>query len=231
MSPIEDYAEEAAFYESLLVEACDGTAASLLELGSGGGNNAWYLKRRFAMTLVDLSPGMLAVSRQVNPECEHLQGDMRDIRLDRQFDCVFVQDAVSHMNTEKDLRMTMETAFLHCRPGGVTLFMPDAMREHFRPSTDCGGHDDGVRGLRYLEWTWDPDPDDSQYTVDFTYLIRDEHGTVSTLHDRFVLGLFSRQEWLNWLEAAGFQAHALPMDIDGVEPGRYEVFVARRPVS
>lgn len=231
ITPAEDYSEEAAFYEQLLIEHCQGAARTVLELGCGGGNNATYLKKRFVMTLTDLSSEMLAVSQRQNPECEHLQADMRTLRLGRQFDCVFVQDAVSHMNTEADLRMTLETAFQHCRPGGVALLMPDAVREHFCPSTECDGHDDGVRGLRYLEWTWDPDPDDSQYTVDFAYLLRDENGAVTTLHDRFVLGLFSRQEWLSWLEAVGFQAHAVPMDIDGVEPGRYEVFVARRPVS
>ena len=35
------------------------------------------------MTLVDLSEEMLAVSRELNPECEHLQGDMRTLRLGR----------------------------------------------------------------------------------------------------------------------------------------------------
>lgn len=231
ITPAEDYAQEAAFYEQLLIEHCQGTARTVLELGCGGGNNASYLKQRFVMTLTDLSSQMLEVSQRQNPECAHIQGDMRTLRLGRQFDCVFAQDAVSHMNTEVDLRMTLETAFQHCRPGGVALFMPDAVRENFRPSTDCDGHDDGGRGLRYLEWTWDPDPHDSQYTVDFAYLIRDEDGTVSTLHDRFVLGLFSRQDWLNWIEAAGFEAHVVPMDIEGVEPGQYEVFVGRKPLS
>ena len=58
----------------------------MLELGSGGGNNASHLKAHFQLTLVDLSPAMLAVSRALNPECEHLQGDMRTVRLGRRFD-------------------------------------------------------------------------------------------------------------------------------------------------
>ena len=49
-----DYAEEAEFFADLLTEAC--APRTVLELGSGGGNNALYLKSRFKMTLVDLSP-------------------------------------------------------------------------------------------------------------------------------------------------------------------------------
>ena len=58
----EDYAEEAEFYRRTLVSACEQKPRTLLELGSGGGNNASHLKQHFEMTLVDLAPEMLAVS-------------------------------------------------------------------------------------------------------------------------------------------------------------------------
>jgi SAM-dependent methyltransferase len=135
LSPPGDYAEEAAFYLKALIEACERSPQTLLELGSGGGNNASHLKSRFQMVLVDLSPGMLAVSRRLNPECEHVEGDMRTVRLGRQFDCVFVHDAIVYMTTEADLRKAIETAFVHCRPGGAALFAPDHIKENFRPST------------------------------------------------------------------------------------------------
>ena len=34
------------------------------------------------MTLTDIAPGMLAMSESINPECEHIVGDMRTLRLD-----------------------------------------------------------------------------------------------------------------------------------------------------
>ena len=46
--------------------------------------------RHFALTLVDRSPAMLAVSRALNPDCEHVTDDMRTVRLGRIFDLVFV---------------------------------------------------------------------------------------------------------------------------------------------
>ena len=62
---------------------------------------------------------MLEVSKALNPQCEHILGDMRTLRMDRSFDAVFIHDAIMHMTTREDLRAAMETAFVHCRPGGA----------------------------------------------------------------------------------------------------------------
>ncbi len=199
----EDYREEAEFYRKTILENCIKPPHSLLELGSGGGNNASHLKKSFSMTLVDLAKAMLMVSRGLNPECEHIEGDMRNIRLGRQFGSVFIHDAISHINVLDDLMDTVETAYIHCRPGGVALFCPDHIRETFRPTTDHGGHDGERRGLRYLEWTWDPDPEDTCYTVDMAYLLR-EGDRVSCHKDRFIMGLFSEEQWLSVIREAGF---------------------------
>lgn len=115
VSAPEEYEEEADYYRSLLESACAGPMKTVLELGSGGGNNAWHMKQSVRMTLVDFSEEMLAVSRRLNPECEHLNGDMRSLRLHRTFDAVFVHDAVAYMTTEDDLRAAMMTAYVHCR--------------------------------------------------------------------------------------------------------------------
>jgi SAM-dependent methyltransferase len=224
-----DYAEEAGIYRRLLQEAGEPPVTTVLELGSGGGNNASHLKRHFRLTLVDLSPDMLEVSRALNPECEHLQGDMRTVRLGRVFDAVFVHDAICYMTTEQDLRAAIETAFVHCRPGGGALFAPDHLRETFRTGTDHGGHDGDGRGVRYLEWTWDPDPVDTTYLVDYAYLFRDRDGSVQVDHDRHVQGLFPRATWLRLLGEVGFRARVVPVEHSELEPGSYELFAASRP--
>jgi len=228
LSAPEDYAEEAAFYQCTLVQACERPPHTLLELGSGGGNNASHLKARFRMVLVDRSSGMLDVSRVLNPECEHVEGDMRTVRLGLEFDCVFVHDAVVYMTTEADLRQAIETAYVHCKPGGAALFCPDHVRENFRASTDHGGHDGMDRALRYLEWTWDPDPADSTYTVDYAYLLRAPDGSTHVEWDRHLEGLFSRDDWLRLLTDAGFRPTVVPFDHSELDPGSYEIFVGRK---
>lgn len=229
MSSPAEYVEEAAFYQRTLEAAARRPLVTLVELGSGGGNNASHLKARFEMVLVEPAAGMLAVSQTLNPECEHVLGDMRTIRLGRQFDGVFVHDAVAYLTTEADLQLAIETAFVHCRPGGAALFAPDHVRENFRASTDCGGNDGDERGLRYLSWCWDPDPDDTTYLTDYAYLLRMPDGTMQVEHDRHVEGLFARADWLRWLHEAGFEARAVNLEHSEVEPGTHEIFVAVRP--
>jgi SAM-dependent methyltransferase len=164
-SPVlDDYEEEAEFVLALMRERIDGPLETLLELGSGGGNNALHLKRSLRPTLTDLSPEMLDVSRTINPELEHVVGDMRTLRLGRTFDAVLAHDAICYMTTEPDLRAAFATAFEHLRPGGVAVFAPDHVADTFEPATDHGGNDDpDGRGMRYLEWTTDPDPTDATY--------------------------------------------------------------------
>jgi SAM-dependent methyltransferase len=224
-----EYAEEAAFFQQILLERCEQPSQTLLELGSGGGNNASHLKARFELVLVDRSTGMLEVSGALNPECEHVEGDMRSVRLDRSFDCVFVHDAIDSMATEADLRSAIETAYVHCKPGGAALFAPDCVRENFRASTEHGGCDGADRSLRYLEWTWDPDPTDSTYVTDYAYLLRESDGSIQVEWDRHIGGLFARSDWLRILADVGFQPEALPFEHSELEPGQHEVFACRRP--
>ena len=95
---------------------------------------------------------------------------------------------------------------------------------------DEGGHDgDDGRGLRYLEWMWDPDPDDTSYIVDYAFMMRAADGTVEVVHDRHVEGLFGRDDWLSWLGEAGFEAKVVPFDHSELEPGVCEFFVGHRP--
>jgi hypothetical protein len=175
------------------------------------------MKARFKMTLVDRADGMLEVSRRLNPDCEHFQGDMRTVRLHREFDAVFVQDAVCYMATEADLRSAIETAAVHCASRGVALFAPDYVRENFRPGTDHGGHDGAGRAMRYLEWVHDPDPSDAQYEVEYAYLLLEDGRPPRVVLDHHVEGLFSRDAWMRLLTEAGFTAREVPFVHSEVE--------------
>ena len=166
--------DEAAHVARLSTAACRGAAKTLLELGSGGGNNASHLKAHFSCTLTDVSPDMLALSRTLNPECEHIVGDMRTLRLEQLFDIVFVHDAINYMTTEADLRAAIATAAAHIRPGGAAIFMPDAVTETFAPGAEYGGRDGvGGRGLRFLGWTHELNAHGVTYDVDYVLLIHE----------------------------------------------------------
>ena len=206
ISPPAEYAEEAAEAARHL-RAAVIPVQEVLELGSGGGNNAVHLRAWFTMTLVDLSPTMLEVSMAINPACEHVAGDMRTVRLGRTFDAVFIHDAVCYLLTEDDVLACLTTARAHCRPGGIVLVVPDDTRETWLPATDHGGSDapDG-RGARYLMWDWDPDPTDTWTAVEYAFLLRAADGTVDVVHETHRNGLFpTPTTWLRLLAAAGLR--------------------------
>jgi SAM-dependent methyltransferase len=228
-----DYAEEAAEYLRLFRAAASGPLREVLELGSGGGNNASHLKREFKLTLVDPSERMLEMSRALNPECIHIPGDMRTVRLGRLFDAVFIHDAVDYMTTEADLRAALETAAIHLRPGGVVQVAPDATAETFEPGEILGGGDeppgpDGrSRSVRFLEWTLPPEPGQTFSMVHYALLLRERDGSVRSVHDVHRCGLFPRATWLRLFDEAGLDARIEPRTLEGVQ---YDTFIAiKRP--
>ncbi len=229
ISPAAEYAEDAEMVTAVFGSAA-GPVRSVLDLGSGGGHVALHLKAGRSMTLVDLSAQMLATSRELNPDCEHVQGDMRAIRLGRVFDAVLVHDAVDYVTSQHELRLVIETAFAHCRPGGLAVFAPDHTAETFRPGTGSGGGSDaGGRQAVFRERTSDPDPADDWILAEYEFTLREADGTTRVVPEAHRLGSFRRGTWLRLLAEAGFTAEVRP----GVPAASHSappraVFVGRR---
>lgn len=220
LSPPEDYVAEAATIAGLLGTGVND-ARTVLELGSGGGHNAVHLKQMFDMTLVDISPHMLEVSLLLNPECEHLHGDMRELQLGRTFDAVLIHDAIDYMLTLDDLRAAFTTAASHLGVGGLLIVMPDQVVETFEPSTEHGGNDgaDG-QGIRYLAWTHQSSPGAQQMVTDYVYALRDADGELTTENERHHFGLFAETQWTDALDASGFDVTCLLEQADEDAPAR-----------
>jgi SAM-dependent methyltransferase len=226
ISPVAEYADEATALAAVFGDAAV-PVREVLDLGSGGGHVAAHLKARFSLTLVDLSADMLAVSRQLNPECEHIQGDMRTVRLARQFGGVLLHDAVDYLTTEADLRLAIETAFAHCRPGGIAVFVPDYTAETFTPASGGGGSSDTAgRQGSFRERAWDPDPADEWIQVDYEFQLYGSAGAaVQVVRETHRLGAFRSATWLRLLAGAGFAAEARPGGLPG------NLFIGRRPAT
>jgi SAM-dependent methyltransferase len=222
LSPPAEYRDEAAWILEALTRALGRPPATILELGSGGGNTALFLAPHAKLTLVDLSPEMLAVSRQLIPNAEHVEGDMRTVRLGRVFDAVLMHDAIMYMTTRPDLVAALATARAHLA-GGAAIALPDCVAETFAPGIETGGAaaPDG-NAARFLEWTHAPAPGATAYDVDYALLLRDAAGAVETIHDRHRCGLFSRAAWRKAFADAGFAVPGVLTD-----PWKRTVFVAR----
>ncbi len=225
-----DYAEEAAYYLQVMQNIIGHVPATLLELGSGGGNTASHYKAHIPdVVLSDLSAEMLGLSRTINPELPHIQGDMRTVRVGRQFEAVFVHDACSYLTTEEDIRQLAATAFEHCLPGGVAVFCPDHTAENLVYETDHGGHDGDGRALRYLEWTYPGPPGTHAFYVDYVYVLHEDGRGPRVVYDRHINGALPRDLWLQAIRDAGFEPGAVPLVHSEVPEGHSEIFTGWRP--
>ena len=208
-----EYRDEAKLFSRILKRE-GRSPRTVLELGSGGGNTASHMKSDFSMTLVDIAPKMLAVSQALNPECQHIQGDMKSIRLETRFDAVFIHDAIMYMTDIKALTQALATAKHHCRPEGAILVIPSVYKSNFTPQTYQGGMDNDGSSIRFLEWRHDPDPADSTFDVDFSFLLREEGKPTKAVHDHHTFGLFSHKEWRDAGASAGLTCKQVSLDYE-----------------
>jgi len=225
LSTPDDYKEEATLYWNI-ISKYKKDIQTALELGSGGGNNAFHLKQKCKITLSDLSPAMIKASQTLNPECEHYIGDMRNINLNQVFDLVFIHDAIMLLTTEEDLEQVFQVAKKHLKPDGILFIAPDFFKETFTPSTDHGGHDEDNRSIRYLEWTYDDDPNDNIVKTEYVYLMKNKDGVIKCEHDSATEGLFSKKTWEALLIKAGFKVSFEVIPHSELEPNSYIGIIA-----
>ena len=216
IDPYEDHADEVRVFSATFARAVTPAPKTLLELGAGAGGNAFHMKRHYQCTLTDINERMLELSRALNPECEHVLGDMRTLRLSRTFDAVLVHDAIVYMLTREDLRAALETVYVHLRAGGAAIIAPDGVRDDFREATELLEFERGDRAMRGVQWSWDPDPSDDTVQTDYAFVLR--QGTSTTVvHDPHTSGMFYRATWLELLAEVGFTTELIerPLDDEG----------------
>jgi SAM-dependent methyltransferase len=216
IDPHEDHAHEGDVFSAAFDSVVTPAPQTLLELGAGAGGNAFHMKRRYRCTLTDISDRMLDLSRELNPECEHVLGDMRTLRLGRTFDAVLVHDAIVYMLTRADLRAALETVYVHLRPGGAAILAPDGVRDDFCEATELLEYERGDRAMRGVQWSWDPDPSDDTVQTDYAFVLRQGSAT-TVVHDPHTSGMFYRATWLELLAEVGFTTELIerPLDDEG----------------
>ena len=100
-----------------------GIAESVLDMGCGTGAVLEQLACTYSKSAgVDLLPGMIAIARERRPYFETYVGDMRTVRLGRDFDVVTcVGNALAYITEPKDIEAAFATFAEHCVPGGVLI--------------------------------------------------------------------------------------------------------------
>ena len=196
-----DYEEEVLAYVDLIKRTAAEQPRTLLHLGSGAGGHDRIFKRYFKVTGVDISLGMLNKARLAHPDIEYLEGDMRTLRLDRQFDAVAIPDSIDYMVSQDDLQQAIQTAVIHLKTGGVLLVVAKTAEIFRNNNFAYTGERNGIH-LTVLENNYINPLRPNTYEATFVYLIR-QKGKLTIRTDHHVLGIFSQAVWDEVFKNAG----------------------------
>jgi SAM-dependent methyltransferase len=203
------YDSEVQYVCTLLDRFAPGTT-SILELGSGTGRHATALAASgYLVHGVEKSEAMLSAAKRNAPEgCEFSLGDVRDIRIDQDFDAALsLFHVMSYQTTNDDFAAALATARAHLKPGGVLLFDfwygPAVL--HDKPSVRVKRmSDDSVEVTRIAQPTLLPEA--NVVIVDYHLFVRERGSeTVSEYDEQHRLRYFFLPEIELFLNRAGFR--------------------------
>jgi SAM-dependent methyltransferase len=211
-----DYAGEADFIDRL-IRTHAPNARDLLELGCGTGHHAMLLaKVGYQIHGVDLSLEMLQQANErllllppdLATKLHFSHGDLREIRLERDFDVVIsLFHVISYQATTADLQAALTTAKQHLRSGGMLIFdvWYGAAVLSERPSVRVKRWEDAAICVTRIA---EPivHPNENLVDVNYHFFIRDklEH-RVDELHESHRMRYFFMPELELLLSQAGFQ--------------------------
>ncbi|MGD9008649.1 MAG: class I SAM-dependent methyltransferase [Desulfobacteraceae bacterium] len=221
-----EYEDEAKVYVDLIKRTAEAPPSTLLHLGSGAGGHDKFFKRHFGVTGVDLSAGMLNKARAAHPDIEYLEGDMRTLRLNRQFDAVVIPDSIDYMASLYDLRRAIRTGAAHLKTGGVLLVVAKTEETFQNNNFAYTGEKAGVH-VTLLENNYINPLRPNTYEATFVYLIRDQ-GKLTIHTDHHVLGLFPQATWEQVFNDAELAMHKT--NLNGIY-GRYLLCDGEYPLT
>jgi SAM-dependent methyltransferase len=220
LSRHKDYVSAAAAI-SQIVSGLVGPNASLLDVACGTGRHLEHLRTDFCVVGLDRSAEMLEVARQRCPGVELHVGDLRDFRINRQFDavtCLF--GSVAYAATPSELDRALQTMVEHLRVGGVLVIEPWLAPDRF------------VAGRLVFDIVDDADVKVARMYVtrcegrvsvyEMDYLVA-THDGVTHFTEEERLGLFTRDEYVSAFGRAGLTVLDCDSDLFG-----YGLFVGVR---
>jgi len=106
---------------------------TILALGCGSGREVQYLLSKGCQVLAnDLSPAMVKLSKQMNPQVPHITGDASELQLKEKFDCIIgLFCLVNYMGLESTERL-IDNAKTMLLPGGKIILSFDMVSWNLR---------------------------------------------------------------------------------------------------
>jgi SAM-dependent methyltransferase len=224
---VKNYEAEADYVSSLIQKFRRG-ARSMLDIGCGTGSHGFHFAQRdYDVTGVDLSPKMISLANQKKAQkgitnISFEQGDIRSLRLGREFDVVVsLFHVMNYLTKTKDMAAGFATAVDHIKAGGLFIFdswygpavLSDLPKVGVRRFEN-----DRTKVTRLAEPTLHP----NRNVVDVSYeMIVQEKGSaeIAVIKETHAVRYFFQPEIEGLLEGLGVEILAVEEWLTGKTPG------------
>ena len=118
-----DYTGESEFIRFAAKKHKSSPGIELLDMACGTGSHAEMLINYFNVTGMDLNEDMLELARQKVPKVNFILGDMKDLKLEADFDvitCIF--SAIHYNKNYCELEKTLRNFYTHLKDGGILIY-------------------------------------------------------------------------------------------------------------
>lgn len=198
-----DYRKEVDFLEKVFKKH-RLKVRDILDVACGTGNHAAVLVRRgYNVVGIDLHEEMLEIAREKVRNVKLVEGDMRDLKLDRTFDVVICMfNSIAYNQTLSELRRTL-SGFRKClKARGIIVFDNHFLRERFvHGYRGVMGYDDDELTIARFSFS---EKLGKKGRITFSYLIREGNDFNYIRGDVHEFGLFSLSEIIEAMKEAGF---------------------------
>lgn len=198
-----DHQKEAEFIKWAVKTYKNSSGNELLDVACGTGRHAYFLKNDFKIIGFDISEEMLKIAREKLPDIRFINGDMKKMNLEQQFDvliCMF--SAINYNTTLDELKITLNNFYNHLKEGGILIFdmginkenwiegvvsVDTVVDKNFKLARMCQSHlENGV------------------FNSSFVFLVK-EDGRVDFDIDEHKLGVFGMEDVIELMKKTGFE--------------------------
>lgn len=198
-----DYHGESEFIKKVVEQYKSSEGMDLLDVACGTGSHAHYLQNSFNILGLDINPEMLEIAREKLPEMEFVEGDMKKMNLQQEFDtiiCLF--SAINYHTSLDELERTFKGFHNHLKPGGVLIFDLGFCTENWNEGRMLV--DAVVEGNLQLARISQSRLRDGVFNANFVFLVK-EDGKMDFEIDQHQIGVFPTLKVAKILEKTGFK--------------------------
>lgn len=176
----------------------------LLDVACGTGRHASILKDGFDVLGVDINPEMLRLALEKLPEVSFMEGDMKELNLDKKFDVVICMFSAMNYNISlEEFKRTLKNFNEHLNDGGVLIFDYGINKENWIEglvSVDTVV-DDNLKLARICQ----SHLEDGIFDANFVFLVKEE-GKLDFDIDQHKLGVLGIEDVVDSMTDAGFES-------------------------